>query len=85
MNKMQYSVAAPAQNAMATNKVIKNTFALLSMTLIFSAITAGLSMTFNWPHPGMILTLVGFFAVAATEDSTEVRFFAWIELLDLGP
>jgi len=37
MNKMQYSVAAPAQNAMATNKVIKNTFALLSMTLIFSS------------------------------------------------
>jgi len=63
MNKMQYSVAAPAQNAMATNKVIKNTFALLSMTLIFSAVTAGLSMAFNWPHPGMILTLVGFFGL----------------------
>ena len=63
MNKMQYSVAAPAQNAMATNKVIKNTFALLSMTLIFSAATAGLSMAFNWPHPGMILTLVGFFGL----------------------
>ena len=63
MDKMQYSVAAPAQNALATNKVIKNTFALLSMTLIFSAMTAGLSMAFNWPHPGMILTLVGFFGL----------------------
>lgn len=63
MEKMSYSVASPAQSALATNKVIKNTFALLSMTLLFSALTAGLSMAFNWPHPGIILTLVGFYGL----------------------
>lgn len=63
MEKMQYSVASPVQSGLATNKVIKNTFALLSMTLLFSALTAGLSMAFNWPHPGMILTLVGFYGL----------------------
>ena len=63
MEKMSYSVASPAQSALATNKVIKNTFALLLMTLLFSALTAGLSMAFNWPHPGIILTLVGFYGL----------------------
>lgn len=63
MNRMEYSIASPAQDVVGTNKVIKNTFALLSMTLLFSAAVAGLSILFNWPHPGMILTLVGYFGL----------------------
>jgi modulator of FtsH protease len=47
----------------AKTKLIKNTYLLLSMTLIFSGVTAGLSMAFNLPHPGLILTLVGFFGL----------------------
>lgn len=46
-----------------TNKVLKNTYLLLSMTLLFSALTAGLSMALNLPHPGMIVTLVGYFGL----------------------
>lgn len=48
---------------LATNKVIRNTYLLLSMTLLFSALTAGISMSLNLPHPGMILTLVGYFGL----------------------
>ncbi|HEC74035.1 MAG TPA: Bax inhibitor-1/YccA family protein [Methylophaga aminisulfidivorans] len=48
---------------LATNKVIRNTYMLLSMTLLFSALTAGISMSLNLPHPGMILTLVGYFGL----------------------
>jgi modulator of FtsH protease len=41
----KYQVYSPAQqNALATNKVIKNTYLLLSATVIFSAITALISM-----------------------------------------
>ena len=47
----------------ATNKVIRNTYTLLSMTLLFSAMTAGLSMALNLPHPGLLLTLVGYFGL----------------------
>jgi len=47
----------------ATNKVLKNTYALLSMTLLFSALTAGLSMQLNLPHPGLIITMVGYFGL----------------------
>lgn len=54
-------------------KVLKNTYALLSMTLAFSAFTAWLSYSQNWGHPGIIITLVGFygllFAIHKTKDS----------------
>src|SRR3569832_2103436 len=39
----------------ATNKVVKNTYMLLAMTLAFSAATAGAAMALNLPHPGPIL------------------------------
>lgn len=48
---------------LATNKVLKNTYLLLSMTLLFSAATAGLAMAFNLPHPGMIVSMLGYFGL----------------------
>ncbi len=45
------------------NKVLRNTFTLLSMTLLFSAFTAGISMVFNLPHPGILITLLGYFGL----------------------
>ena len=48
---------------LATNKVIRNTYTLLSMTLLFSALTAGVSMMLNLPHPGILLTLGGYFGL----------------------
>jgi modulator of FtsH protease len=47
----------------STNKVLRNTYALLSMTLLFSAMTAGVSMSLNLPHPGLLLTLAGYFGL----------------------
>jgi modulator of FtsH protease len=47
----------------AANKVIRNTYSLLSMTLMFSAVTAGASMALNLPHPGLLLTLGGYFGL----------------------
>ncbi|MDO6685209.1 MULTISPECIES: Bax inhibitor-1/YccA family protein [unclassified Agarivorans] len=51
------------ESVYASNKVIRNTYALLSMTLLFSGASAGLSMALNLPHPGIILTLVGYFGL----------------------
>ena len=41
-----------------TNKVLRNTYMLLAMTLLFSGAVAGLSMAMNLPHPGLIITLI---------------------------
>jgi modulator of FtsH protease len=43
--------------------VIRNTYMLLSMTLAFSAVTAAASVALRLPHPGIILTLIGFFGL----------------------
>ncbi len=50
-------------SVLSTNKVIRNTYMLLSLTLAFSAVTAGVSIAFGLPHPGLILTLVGYFGL----------------------
>ncbi|HEC15295.1 MAG TPA: Bax inhibitor-1/YccA family protein [Sedimenticola sp.] len=49
--------------AAAVNKVVRNTYMLLSMTLLFSALMAGISMALNLPHPGLLLTLGGYFGL----------------------
>jgi modulator of FtsH protease len=48
---------------LATNKMVRNTYTLLSMTLLFSALMAGISMAMNLPHPGLLLTLGGYFGL----------------------
>ena len=62
-NRMSHAVARPAVSGIEVNKVLKNTYALLSMTLLFSAATAGLSMAMGWSHPGLLITLVGYFGL----------------------
>jgi len=59
---------APAQDsikesALATNKVLRNTYLLLSMTLLFSAAMAGVSIALKLPYFGPLLTLGGMFAL----------------------
>ena len=57
------TITQSASGALATNKVLRNTYLLLSMTLFFSAMTAGLSMYLDLPPFGMIITLVGFYGL----------------------
>jgi modulator of FtsH protease len=52
-----------ASSTLATNKVLRNTYLLLSMTLFFSAMTAGLSMMMNLPPFGFLITIVGFYGL----------------------
>jgi len=64
MNKpVTIAVTRNQEALLSTNKVIRNTYMLLSMTLLFSAVTAGVSMALNLPHPGLLLTLGGFFGL----------------------
>ncbi|MGH8487995.1 MAG: Bax inhibitor-1/YccA family protein [Gammaproteobacteria bacterium] len=63
MKTIQYPVTQPATSVLATNKVIRNTYALLSLTLLFSAMTAGLAMALDFPYPGIMITLIGYFGL----------------------
>jgi modulator of FtsH protease len=63
MNPQVTTLGRSQAAVVSTNKVVRNTYMLLSMTLAFSALTAGLSMAMNLPHPGLIITLVGYFGL----------------------
>lgn len=58
-----FTLKQSQSTALATNKVIRNTYTLLSITLLFSALTAGVSMTLNLPHPGLLFTFAGYFGL----------------------
>lgn len=79
---MRLSTATTRSEAgvLATNKVLKNTYLLLAMTLLFSAATAGLAMAMNLPHPGMIVSMVGYFGLLflTTRFSNSVWGLLWV-------
>lgn len=56
---------APAirESALAANKVLRNTYLLLSATLAFSALTAGIAMALGLPHPGVLVTFLVYFGL----------------------
>ncbi|HEY0964118.1 MAG TPA: Bax inhibitor-1/YccA family protein [Pseudomonadales bacterium] len=61
MNQVDYNVSHSPAAVMESNKVLRNTYLLLSMTLLFSAVTAGISMALNLSHGvGLVLLLVSF-------------------------
>lgn len=71
----QQTIERSQQSVLATNKLLRNTYSLLAMTLVFSALTAGLSMAFNLPHPGLIITMVGYFGLLFL--TTKLRNSVW--------
>ena len=72
--------SASHSSAIEINKVLKNTYMLLSMTLAFSAVTAGISMAMNLSHmAALVMMLVAFglmFVVNKKADSASGVF--WI-------
>ncbi len=72
---MNQTIVRPAARTLEINRVLRNTYALLSMTLLFSAFTALLAMVNHWPHPGLLLTLIGYFGLLFV--TTRLRNSAW--------
>lgn len=55
MNSPQSVVTRSSESILATNKVLKNTYMLLAITLLFSAVTAWVSMNYIMPSRGLSL------------------------------
>lgn len=75
-------IASRATGAVQIDKVLRNTYMLLGMTLAFSALMAGVSMAMGAPYLGPIVTLVGFFglvfAVHKTAESSLGLLFTFL-------
>jgi modulator of FtsH protease len=52
-----------SESALTTNRVLRNTYLLLSATLVFSAMTAGIAIVTRMPHPGLLISLGGMFGL----------------------
>jgi len=63
------------ESVLSSNRMIRNTYLLLSMTLLFSAVTAATSVALGLPNPGLIITLVGYFGLLFL--TTKLRDSAW--------
>jgi modulator of FtsH protease len=63
------------ESLLSSHKVLRNTYMLLSMTLLFSAATAGLSIAFKLPSMGILITLVGYFGLLFI--TTKLRNSGW--------
>ncbi|MGA0805243.1 MAG: Bax inhibitor-1/YccA family protein [Pseudohongiellaceae bacterium] len=93
MNQFDLSVTRSHEAVQATNKVLRNTYLLLSMTLLCSAVTAGISMALGLgPGSALVLSLVGFgmiFWVHKAADSAQglIAIFAFTAVMGaaLGP
>ena len=73
---MQISAMRSEAQILSTNKVLKNTYALLSATLFFSALMAALSMAIELPHGVSLIGMLGamgliFFALPRTANSSK--------------
>ena len=53
------AIAAP----LSANRVLRNTYWLLSLTLLFSAGAAAVTAALRLPHPGIVITLIGYFGL----------------------
>ena len=67
-----FAARVPASAAVEVNKVLRSTYALLAMTLLWSAITASASVAMGAPSLGLVTLLVFFgllYAVHKTANS----------------
>ncbi len=92
--KSMYNVNTAGMDSLVnTNKVLKNTYMLLGMTLLFSAVTAGISMAMGLPQgAALVLMLVGFgllFVVNKMADTSKglLAIFAFTGVMgaSIGP
>lgn len=60
---MQHYSTQELSTARSSSSVLRNTYALLAMTLAFSGVVALVSQQMGLPHPGLLITLVGFYGL----------------------
>ena len=71
----QAQAAYDRTSVLATNSVIRNTYILLALTLIFSAATAGFAMITQAPMLNVWLVMIGYFGLMFTTRA--LRNSAW--------
>ena len=61
--QQNYSLGQTTAARSESSAVLRNTYGLLALTLAFSGVVAYFSQQMGMPHPGLMLTLVGFYGL----------------------
>ncbi len=69
------ATSVPREQTLATNKLIRNTYTLLSLTLLFSAVMAGVAMAANVQPLNVFVVLIGYFGLLFLTNA--LRNSAW--------
>lgn len=74
------SLNASRSSAIEINKVLKNTYMLLSMTFAFSAVTAAISMAMNLSHMAAIVMMIASFGLlfVVNKQADKANGIFWI-------
>jgi len=75
MQDERIAVASRPSSLIATHKVLRNTYFLLSLTLLFSAMVATFAVVTNAPFLGIIPMLIGMFGLMFL--TTKLRNSSW--------
>ena len=85
MNQERVLRGSGEASVLQTNKVLRNTYMLLSLTLLFSALTAGVSMMLQVSHlAGLVALLGGFGVLFAIHRFAESTTGLWLTFLFTG-
>ena len=75
LSSLAASIERASPSLLSTHRVLRNTYALLALTLLFSGGIAALTASLKLPHPGIIVTLVGYFGLLFL--TTKLRNSGW--------
>jgi len=76
MRDQDYAVNSRQQaDQLEVSKVLRNTYGLLAMTLLFSAVTAYISQQMHVGYPNVFVVLIGFYGLFFL--TTKLRDSAW--------
>ncbi|MBL8497202.1 BAX inhibitor (BI)-1/YccA family protein [Nitrosomonas sp. JL21] len=64
MNQNYSTVVRSSSSGVSTSRVLRNTYMLLSLTLLFSGFTAALSMFLNMPQMTYLISVIGGMLIA---------------------
>lgn len=76
-------VVSRTESVLATNAVLRNTYILLGMTLLFSALTAGLAMTQNVRPLNPFITIIGYFGLLFITQATRNSIWGLVSVFAL--
>lgn len=75
-----YSSSTITSGRLLQHKVLRNTYMLLSMTILFSALCAGTSLIYNLAVPGPFLSIIIMFALLMLTQATRNSAFGLVSI-----